>query len=454
MPPVDLKLAARRIFADTLAGIDIARTLERKLERDGTRIACCGEIFNLAEFSRIHVVALGKAALPMARALVTMLAPDFTPTGIVVAPAAAGPPVNGAQRAPAGFELFLAGHPTPTEQSFEAARAILKLLADCDEKTLVFFLISGGGSALVELPLDRAISLHDVQELNKLLVGCGAPIEEINCVRKHLSAVKGGRLAHAAGAATKITLGITDVPEGRDSMLASGPTLPDPTTVADARRVIEDRGLLEKLPAKIREKFERADELGETPKASDPAFRNAHFEIMLGMHDLFHHAHVAAEAAGFIAVCDNATDDWPLGRAAEYLLGQLVRLREENPGHGVAFIADGEVSSPVIGNGIGGRNSAFVLECVARIAGRPMAVLSAGTDGVDGSSPAAGAVADGETLERALEKRLDPHDFAQRSDSYHFFKALDDAVITGPTGNNLRDLRILLAAPEVRTVNG
>jgi glycerate 2-kinase len=459
----ELKSAARRIFAETLAGIDIARTLERKLAFDGARICCDGCEFDLAQYSRIRVVALGKAALPMARAVDALLSPRFELRGIVVAPFSVDRPSFADEPALAGssatagkpsfpapdrYEVFLAGHPTPTEESFAAARAILKMLAACDAKTLVLFLISGGGSSLAELPLDGAISLADVQTLNKLLVECGAPIDEINCVRKHLSAVKGGRLALAAGGATKITLGITDVPEGRESALASGPTLPDPSTVADAQRVIQERGLLAKLPAAIQEKFVRADALTETPKADDPVFRNAHFEIVLGMNDLFHHAHVAAEASGFIAVCDNVTDDWPLARAAEYLLGQLARLREENPGRCVAVIADGELSSPVLGNGVGGRNSAFVLECLARISERSIAVLSAGTDGVDGSSPAAGAVADGETLARALEKGIDPNDFAQRSDTFHFFEALGDAVITGPTGNNLRDLRVLLAGPE------
>jgi hydroxypyruvate reductase len=163
------------------------------------------------------------------------------------------------------------------------------------------------------------------------------------------------------------------------------------------------------------------------------------------MHDLFHHAHRAAEARGFLTQCDNSSDDWPVARAAEYLLGQLERLSQANRGRRVALIADGEVSSPVYGNGVGGRNSAFVLECVERIAGKGIAVLSAGTDGKDGSSPAAGAVADGKTLERALAAKSDAKEFAARSDSHNFFHKLGDALETGPTGNNLRDLRILLA---------
>jgi glycerate 2-kinase len=333
----------------------------------------------------------------------------------------------------------------PDEGSFAAACAILDLLAGADERTLLFFLLTGGSSALVELPLDPRISLRDLQQLHRLLVNCGAPIDEINAVRKHLSAVKGGRLAAAAPAAMKLSLGVTDVPEGRESALASGPTLPDPTTVADACRVIERYGLLPQLPAAIRAKFEHPQTIPETPKAGDPAFARAYFVMLLGMRDLFHHAHRAAEARDCLTICDNTTDDWPVEKAADFLLGELAKLRSARPGRRVAVIADGEVSSPVTGDGIGGRNSAFVLACVERIAGENIAVLSAGTDGKDGSSPAAGAVADGKTPERARSAGLDPGDFLHRYDSYNFFRVLGDAVETGPTHNNLRDLRVLLA---------
>src|SRR5574337_781602 len=311
--------------------------------------------------------------------MLDLLAPDFSATGILVT--FARPP-----RALPGFETFVAGHPVPTADSLTAGRAILELLAACDEHTLVFFLLSGGGSALVELPLYPDISLADVQELNRQLVTCGAPIDSINAVRKHLSAVKGGRLAAAASRAMKITLGVSDVPEGRESALASGPTLPDPTTVADACRVVEQYELLAKLPASIRAKFERRA-LAETPKGGDPALARSHFQILLDVHDLFHQAHRAAEASGCVTICDNSTDDWPLAKAADYLLDQLAQLKQANPRHNVAVIADGEVSSPVTGKGVGGRNAAFALYCVEKIAGKPLAVLSAGTDGIDGSSP-------------------------------------------------------------------
>jgi len=318
--------------------------------------------------------------------------------------------------------------------------------------------LSGGGSALVELPLDipagsagslhtPGITLEDMQEMNRVLVTCGASIDEINAVRKHLSAVKGGRLAVAAGAAMKITLGVTDVPEGQESALASGPTLPDPTTVSDACGVVRRYDLLSKLPPSVRTRFEHPDTITETPKAGEPAFdpHRSAFQILLGRHDLFHSAHHASESAEFISVCDNSTDNWPVEKAVDYLLAQLSALKQSNPEKSVAVIADGEVSSPVTGDGIGGRNLAFVLDGVKKIAGQKIAVLSAGTDGVDGSSLAAGAVADGETLARAESLGLYPADYFRRSDSYNFFRALGDTIETGPTGNNLRDLRILLA---------
>ncbi len=434
----ELKETARRIFAETLAAIEIPATMQRKLARAGTRIRCGDAEIDLAAFNRILAVAVGKAGFGMASGLCDVLAPEYHASGILAIPVA--PP-----RELPGCRTFLAGHPVPNAASLAAGRAALELLAGADERTLVFFLLSGGGSALCEAPLDPAISLEDIQQLNRVLVTCGAPIDDMNAVRKHLSAVKGGRLAAAAPRAMKITLGVTDVPFGHESALASGPTLPDPTTVEDANRVVEKYGLLEKLPPIVQAKFARRhSSLPETPKANHSAFAQAHFSLLLDMHDLFHHAHRAAESAGFVTVCDNSTDDWPLARASQALLERLAELKRQNSGRPACVIADGEIGCPVTGHGIGGRNSAFVLDCAERIAGKNIAVLSAGTDGVDGNSTAAGAVADGSTLGRARAAALDPQDYFRRSDAYTFFKKLGDAVETGPTGNNLRDLRILL----------
>ena len=435
----DLKQLARRIFHKTLMAIDIPSAMQRKLRRRGTLLHRESTVLDLGGFSKICVVAIGKAAHAMVEGLALVLTPEVSLEGVVAAPTAP-------QNAVRGMRYFVAGHPVPNLESREAAKAILALLNRCDDRTLVFFLLSGGGSALVELPLDPAQTLEDVQALHHALVTCGAPIEAINTVRKHLSAVKGGRLAAAAGRATKLTLAVSDVPAGGESALASGPTLPDPTTIFDVEQIIREFSLREKFTVALRRWLEDG-KMPETPKAGDTAFVNAYFFLLLGMDDLFHPAHHAAEAEGCITACDNTTDDWPVEKAAEYLLRQLEELRKAHAGRRVALIADGELSSPVTGNGIGGRNSAFALACVERIAGKSVGVLSAGTDGIDGNSPAAGAVADGETLARARAAGLDPRDAFRRSDAHTFFARLDDAVLTGPTGNNLRDLRILIAEP-------
>lgn len=432
-----MKQIAQQIFHETLAAIDIPATLERKLDLRGEQIHMGGTDIDLREFKELVAIAFGKAAFAMADGLTTILAPHFSVEGILVVPAAL-------PRALPGWTTYVGGHPVPTAQSFAAGRAILDRLARCDEHTLIFFLISGGGSALVEQPLDPSIRLEDFQKLHYALVTCGAPIEEINAVRKHLSATKGGRLAAASPRSMKLTLAVSDVPPGQESALASGPTLPDPTTVTDAERIAQQFDIVAKLPLPLKKIFE-SHSLRESPKENDPAFARSHFALLLGEHDLTHSAHRACEAHGYICLCDIETDGWPIEKAADQLLKILEAQKKSNPGRSVAVIADGEVSSPVRGDGIGGRNSAFALACVQKIAGKKIAVLSAGTDGIDGNSPAAGAVADGDTFSRARAAGVDIADFERRSDAYNFFQTLGDAVITGPTGNNLRDLRLLLA---------
>ena len=431
------KQIARQISLEALKSIDIAATMERKLQFEGSRLVLPDTTIDLARFSRVLVIAIGKASHAMARGLAAILPDQISPTGVVVAPtspAAALP----------DFEYFLAGHPLPNADSWRAGEVVLHLLRTCDERTLAFFLLSGGGSALFELPLNPDMTLEDVRAVHRALVTCGAPIDAMNTVRRHLSAVKGGRLAVAAGPAAKITIAATDVPVGKEAALASGPTLPDPTTIADVERIFAQYELRKRFPATLLSWLD-AGLLPETPKPQDPAFTNSHFLLLLGMEDLFHAAHHAAEAHGYLSCCDNSTDDWGVEKAADNLLSQLEEWKRSNPGQRVALIADGELSSPVTGSGIGGRNSAFALACVEKITGQKITVLSVGTDGIDGNSPAAGAVADGETLARAKALGLDPAAAFRQSDAYSFFARLDDAIVTGATGNNLRDLRLLLA---------
>jgi glycerate 2-kinase len=437
---IDRKHLARRIFLRTLEALDFASAISRSVSC-ADHVLRCGDVeYDLRRCSDIRVIAVGKAAHGMLEGLAAVLPLGLKLHGIVSAPT---PPSN----PPSGFHYFESGHPTPNEQSLLAGEAALNLVSGCSPETLVITLLSGGGSALMELPLLGSLKLPDVQQMNRALVTCGASIEEINTIRKHASAVKGGRLAQAAAPASLLTLAISDVPVGKESALASGPTLPDPSTREDVAAIIAKYDLRSRLPNALIEWMESAA-MPETPKARDGAFERVQFQLVLGMHELFHAAHRIAESEDCLAFCDNSTDDWPVEKAADSLLAQLEELRTANPRQPVALIADGELSSTVSGDGMGGRNSAFVLACVEKIAGKGMVVLSAGTDGIDGSSPAAGAIADSETLPRALAAGLDPKDFYRRSDSYRFFDSLGDTVMTGPTGNNLRDLRLLIAFPE------
>lgn len=432
-----MKDAALRIYRATLAGIDIPEAMAAKLDPRGSTLCVAGDRIELRDYQEIVPIAYGKAALAMADGLDRIIPPEYRARGILVVPS--GPPAT-----PRNWETYIGGHPIPNEQSFIAGKAILERLQRTTERSLILFLLSGGGSTLVEQPLDPSVTIADFQLLHRILVTCGAPIEEINVIRRHLSATKGGRLCLAAPRAMKITLAVTDVPADHEAALASGPTLPDPSTLGDAVFIAQKYDLLGRFPASLRAAFENVSLL-ETPKPGDTAFARSHFVLILGMHDLFHHAHQAAEAEGFLCICDNSTDNWTIDAAADFLLGQLEVFSMEQKGKPVAVIADGEVSSPVMGSGTGGRNAAFALACAKKIAGKNISVLSAGTDGIDGNSPAAGAIADGQTLSRARAANLDPEGFYRRSDAYSFFEKLGDAMITGPTGNNLRDLRILLA---------
>src|SRR3989338_4387248 len=447
-----LKELAREIFAATLEEVAVPRLFERKLARRGSVLHFGTGNVALAAFKVIWVISFGKAAWAMFRALADVLGERYRPArGIIVWNL---PP----QRVFHGFMAYKASHPYPNYYSQVAADAILENLRGADEKTLICFLISGGGLALVESPLEKSVTLDDLIALNRVLVGCWASIDEINSHRKLLSAVKGGRLAEAAAKAHKVTLLLSDVPEGNPATIASGPTLPDPTTVESCTVVAERYNLLGKFPPAIRELFEKK-KLQETPKPGAAAFEKSQVFVVGSSRDVLHAAHRQAGARGFRAECEMSCDDAPLASAAECLFASLERMQRENPGAPGAVISGGEILCPVTGDGRGGRNQAFVLRAAARLAaspsyapegagaseGREVAVLSAGTDGIDGNSPAAGAVADGETLVRARALGLDPADSFRRSDSFSFFDPLGDTIVTGPLENNLRDLRLLLA---------
>jgi glycerate 2-kinase len=319
---------------------------------------------------------------------------------------------------------------------------MLRALEAQPASALVIFLISGGGSSIVEKPIDDEISLDDLIATYRALVHSGAPIAEINTLRKHLSAVKGGRLAQSAFPAQQLSLLVSDVPDKTPDALASGPTMPDSTTVEDCYAISEKYDLLKQFPQSTRDLFER-HALEETPKSDDPAFQRARWWTLLSNQTAIEEASNAAERAGFIVHVDNSCDDWDYEKAALHLVDRIRELRKQfSP---VCLISGGEVTVKVINGGVGGRNQQFALASAEKIVDENITVLSAGTDGVDGDSPAAGAIVDGSTVERAREKGLNLRASLDRFDAYPLFTSLGDAIEIGPTGNNVRDLRILLA---------
>ena len=428
-----MRETACNIFRQALAEASIARAFARHVNCERGVLRVREDLFDLHSYSQILVVSLGKAAHTMVEALSGQVGASLE--GIVASSVDPTSQVH-------GFRYFRGGHPTPNQESIRAASTILKALEAQSSTALVIFLLSGGGSSIVEKPIDDEISLDDLVATYRALVHSGAPIAKINAIRKHLSAVKGGRLAQAASPAQQVSLLVSDVPDQSPDALASGPTMPDSTTVEGCYKITEKYQLLRQFPPSTRELFARHS-LEETPKSDDPAFHRARWWTVLSNQTAIDEASIAAEHAGFIVHVDNSCDDWDYERAADYLVQRVCELRTKfSP---VCLISGGEVTVKVTKGGVGGRNQQFALASSEKIAGENIAVLSAGTDGVDGNSPAAGAVVDGSTVERAHARGVDARAALAKFDAYPFFSALGDAIEIGPTGNNLRDLRILLA---------
>jgi hydroxypyruvate reductase len=427
-----VKDTLRRLFQQALDQCSIEAGFARHLEYDGGVLRVGEDLYPLFACDRAVAISIGKAAHGMVEALAKQV--GSLVRGLVVG--ATDPP----SMAP-GFEYYCGGHPLPNAGSVKAADAVLRALRGTTTESLIIFLISGGGSALLEKPVE-GLSLEDLAATYDVLVRCGAPIAQINTIRKHLSAIKGGRLAQAAAPARQVSLLVADVPSQALDALASGPTMPDSTTVEDCYRIAAEYDLLPQVPATVRDLFlYRA--LEETPKADDWEFLSARWQLVLSNASVVRAAAEYARQEGFEVEIDNGCDDWDYAAAADYLLDKVRQLRQRAPR--VCLISGGEVTVKVTGSGQGGRNQQFTLDCATKIDGENIAVFSAGTDGIDGNSPAAGAVADGTTVGRARESGYDALSALQRFDAFPLFQALGDTVMTGPTGNNVRDLRILVA---------
>jgi glycerate 2-kinase len=476
----DLHTTATRIFTDSLASCNIESAFDRRLRFEDQKLhrlipdGSGQDIIDLADYKRIYVIAMGKAAGPMLSVLLDRMKRRQGLRGICV-----GSPLPEDRNW--RIRYFEGGHPLPNEESFAGARATLALLKKAKKDTLIFFLISGGSSAMIDLPLDPEISLEDTVAFHETLLASGAPIQEINILRKHFSAVKGGRLAMAAPEACKVSLLLPDVPLRSLDSLASGPTTPDHSTVEDVRAILDLYNIAPRLPRSVREFFERED-LPESPgskpekssflphlphfatpklpgiilrrltssaalKDEDDAFRKSIYEVLLSTHDLVENARALATQAGFYVTVDNGCDDWDYAEAAHYLLSRFHELRVDHPR--LCLISAGEVTVTMDrAPGAGGRNMQFTLACAQELEKYPdalLTVLSAGTDGIDGNTRSAGAIADPTTIARARAFGYDPERALAEFDACPLLTALGDSVVTGPTGHNLRDLRLFIA---------
>jgi glycerate 2-kinase len=424
--------AAREIFFRALDATTVAAAVSRNVRCDRSSLFVGGRTYELSRYSEVCIVSMGKAGASLFDAVDVLLPPTLKRNAVVSAPA---PP----QRMSANVRYFCGGHPEPNAASIDAARAALDAVSACAEDALVLLLISGGASAMCELPASDSVTLDDLILLNRLLIGSGASIAEINCVRKHLSCIKGGRFAVQAGTREKITLLVSDVPVNSLDALGSGPTLPDSTTVDDCLAIIARYALRDKLPQLIQALL--AAGLDESPKPEHTAFCNAASVVLMDNATLLEQAADAAHAMGYHVEVDSSCDDWDYADAANHLLAKLETLRGR--GKKVCLLSGGEVTVRLPQpHGTGGRNLQFCLHCAATNLAAGTTILSAGTDGIDGNSPAAGAVADATTRIRRSLKEMETH--LRNFDAYNFFARLGDAIVTGPTGNNLRDIRILL----------
>lgn len=439
-PLAELRNDAMGIFQAGLRAADPFSAILRHVKFAGQQLQAGEKRYDLTRVSAIYAIGAGKASARMAQAMEQILGGRLS--GVVNVKYGHAVPLK-------AVKVNEAGHPLPDEAGVRGTREILRLLEHCDERSLVLFLISGGGSALLPCPAE-GLTLDDKQRTTQALLDCGATIQEINAVRKHISRVKGGRLAKAAYPATVVSLILSDVVGDSLDSIASGPTVPDSSKFADCLRVIDRYRLHEMLPPAVRSYLQRGaeGELEETPKPNDPIFHRVQ-NLIVGSNRLaLSAAKEKAEELGYRALILSSLIQGDTREAAgvHAAIGKEV-VETGNPvPRPACIISGGETTVTIRGGGLGGRNQEFALAAALGIAGSEgIVVLSGGTDGTDGPTDAAGAMADGTTVQRAKDKGLDPQRHLETNDSYHFFRSLDDLLVTGPTFTNVMDLRLVLA---------
>ena len=437
----DPRKDALSIFKAALKAVDARQLVLQavKAPRHGT-LEIRGNVLDLSSFENIYVLGAGKAACPMAKALEEVLG-GFLTKGVVVVKYGHVLPLS-------SIAVREAGHPEPDANGVASAQEILAMADAAGPNDLVFCLLSGGASALMP-GLPRGILLEDKQQTLQALLRCGAPIQHINTVRKHISTIKGGWLAKRIHPARLVTLALSDVVGDSLEVIGSGPTTPDTTTYGLCLDIITAHDIRDQIPHAVLAHLEKGahGKIPETPKPLAPVFTGSCAQVVgnaamaleaaqkaslsLGYHTLLFSAFMEGEARD---VAKTHTD-----LAAEIAAG-LHPLKRP-----ACVLSGGETTVTVRGKGLGGRNMEFVLAAARQIAGmNRVAVLSCGTDGTDGPTQAAGAVANGQTISRAHTLGLDAATYLADNNSYNFFLALDDLVITGPTLTNVMDIRVIL----------
>lgn len=443
---MNLSTVIKAVFHSALKAVDPEKALLERLRiKKEILIVQAGgagqtSAWPLGEFNRIFVLGAGKGSVPMAAACEKILGGRIR-QGLVVTKYGHG-------RALRRIRVVEAGHPVPDRAGRQGAREMRSLLRQAGKEDLIIFLTSGGCSALLPAPVP-AVSLKDKQKLTGLLLRSGADIQEINTVRKHISLSKGGRLAQAAWPATVVNLIVSDVVGDDPDIIGSGPFRPDPSTYRDSWAVLEKYRLIRETPAAVTAWLRKglAGTVEETPKPGEPFFERVTNLILINNRQALTAAKARAKALGFkpLLLTSGITGE---ARTLAKFYGAVAREIRQS-GHPVrppvCLLAGGEPTVTLKGRGLGGRNTELALALAREIEGLPgTTFLSAGTDGTDGPTDAAGALVDGQTWMQAEKKGLSPEKYLEENDSYHFFKEAGGLVITGPTGTNVMDIHILL----------
>ncbi len=433
---------SRALFAAGVAAVNPRTAVRQHIVRQGATLHIAGVRYDLQCYAHVYVLGAGKAGATMAQGLADVLGAYLT-AGDVVVPYGHGAPV-------ARVTMHEAAHPVPDQAGVQGAAALGQRAQQAGADDLVVCLLSGGGSALLPAP-SVGITLAEKQQVTSHLLACGASIDEINTIRKHLSQLKGGQLARLVAPATLVTLVLSDVVGDRLDVIASGPTVADPTTYRDCAEIVQRYALLDRLPAHVRRHLQRgqAGEIPETPKADDPALTRCQTVLIGNNHLALAAACTEAEARGYHTLRLSSMVQGEAREVARVLAAIAREIRQYGtplrPPACVLLGGETTVTLLAEGNGCGGRNQELALAAALDIAGlEQVVVLSGGTDGADGPTPAAGAIADGATVARARALGLQPATFLQRHDAYHVFHALNDGLITGPTGTNVMDMYLLL----------